>query len=115
MSAEQKVVSSVSVAAEPWVRFDFNNPPPDGLYWVHVLHDEYDVDADDEGRTVGSPAGEVVDVVAMVYMESGVDEDGRPDVTLEEINLNGSLSSLESWDVPSHYIPVNQPSPPAQY
>lgn len=91
----------------PWKRFDYENPPPDGIYWVVVNEPEYDVDVDGYGRTIGRPTDETKTEVCMVSVYT--DDVGQ--VVFEPIERYafGEISD-EAWV--SHYAEVTPPAPP---
>jgi len=50
--------------------FDYQNPPEDGLYWVCVTSQEYDVDVDDAGQAIGTPTGGIKQEAALVWINT---------------------------------------------
>ncbi len=54
-------------------QFDFKNPPEDGLYWVVCRSLEWDVDAGDDGQTVGVPTGEMTQSTVLTWIATNTD------------------------------------------
>lgn len=81
---------SQSQISQGWKVFDPRNPPKDGVYWALVSDPCYDVDVDDQGKTVGFPTGEIATSVVMVRFD-GMTGDG-PDFSTVDHYLFGEIS-----------------------
>ncbi|MDN0082422.1 hypothetical protein QU487_06595 [Crenobacter sp. SG2305] len=87
--------------------FDHQDPPEDGLYWVCVTRQEWDVDADDDGRTVGVPTGGSTQGTALVWINTM--PDGELDFdAVDPVNLGRVCDD----DFVTHYAEVQPPALP---
>lgn len=55
--------------------FDYKNLPDSGMYWIAGNRPVFDINADDEGRTVGQPTNELENFTALVWLDV-YDNDG---------------------------------------
>lgn len=89
-----------------WVKFDYANPPPDGVYWLAMSWPEMDPDVDSEGRTVGVPTGEMESGVCMAELCT---EEGHVD---HQVVDRYNLGDHSAGAVITHYCPVTIPKAP---
>lgn len=92
-----------------WRTFDVNNPPSECIYWVRVVYPEFDIDADDDGRTVGVATGQELSHVAMARFEGVADL--APEFEAVDQYCLGDIPA-DSWI--THYQPVTVPTAPGQ-
>ncbi|MFN9471036.1 hypothetical protein [Acidovorax sp.] len=101
--------SSVPCGTEgDWLKLDAGSPPDDGVYWARVCYPEYDLDAGDDGRTVGRATGDVLEHVALVRADFS-SEDGPHFEPIDKWTL-GDVPD-EAWV--THLMQVNTPALPA--
>lgn len=84
-------------------KFDYGNPPDDGLYWVRFEEPVYKVDIDDYGRAVGAPTGEIESYITLVEVLSYIDDDA---VYFDSI---ADFRQLCETAVATHYAEVMTP------
>ena len=58
-----------------WTRFDYFNPPEEGIYWFVASTPGYDIDVDDRGALNGQSTGDTTTSVCMAHLS--VDDEGR--------------------------------------
>lgn len=110
-SPRDDVAEAGGGSAGLWSELDPSNPPEDGLYWIHAVGPEYDVDVDDAGQTTGYPTGGSVDYVTLVRLEFELDPQGR----VKEIHID---RVDDAFDPPpdeagiQSLAPVTPPAPP---
>lgn len=85
--------------------FDYCAPPKEGLYWVAGSRPEYDVDADDHGRTVGLATGKVAPFIALAWIAT--DEDGQ--VCFDAVD-SGNMGAVDDCDTVTHCALFQLPS-----
>jgi hypothetical protein len=90
---------------QKWLKFDYSNPPAEGVYWVRFEAPETDCDVDDDGRTVGRYTGETEYPIAMVH----VLHDGDGGVDFHDID-KWNLGSAPSVGVARQYMAVTVPT-----
>ena len=96
---------------EQWIKFDYDNPPDDGVYWLEVEYPEWDVDVDDYGKTVGKPTGETIKAVFLGRVDMFDDNpDGEPDVYHVIEDVNGELKPDVDWVI----LRYAKPQPPGE-
>ena len=96
---------------EQWIKFNYDNPPEDGVYWLEVEYPEWDVDVDDYGKTVGKPTGETIKAVFLGRVDMFDDNpDGEPDVYHVIEDVNGELKPDVDWVI----LRYAKPQPPQE-
>lgn len=94
-----------------WQPFKHETPPGSGLYWLAGTRVVWDVDVDDYGRTVGSPTNELESFVALAWLDSGLDIEGRPVFDLTPVD-DYNLGKVDECDSITHFLPCSVPSVP---
>lgn len=95
--------------AQEWVKFDYEDPPEDGVYWLEVEYPEYDVDVDDYGKTVGQPTGKTGKTVFLGSLDMFDDNpDGEPDTYAVIEDVTGEQRPDVDWVI-TRYAKPSQP------
>lgn len=81
-------------------KFDYQNPPANGVYWLDFAYPETESDADDEGKTVGCYTGEVVHKLGLAFIDN-IDDNGQPfqamPVDRDLCNIDGELATIGAY------------------
>lgn len=75
-----------------YVPFVLDGTLEDGLYWIAGVNQVWDIDAGDDGQTVGVPTGKTQPFVALGFIEFGETTSGHLDFCVnlvDEANLGG--------------------------
>ncbi len=102
-----EVAIEKAAAPSKWLKFDYSNPPDEGIYWIHFEGPETDCDVDDYGRTVGWYTGETERTVAMVHLIT----DGEGAFDFHDVD-RWNLGGRPHHGVACHYMPVEVPKCP---
>ncbi|HHQ4473068.1 hypothetical protein ACW5W6_06930 [Aeromonas mytilicola] len=93
--------------ATEWEPFDYSDFEC-GLFWLLVESPDVDIDADDDGTTVGCYTGEVIRSAVLAMVEEG--DEGEPE--FEPVD-RANVGRLD-WEVTvTHFAKVVAPSIPA--
>lgn len=93
--------------ATEWEPFDYSDFEC-GLFWLLVESPDVDIDADDDGTTVGRYTGEVIRYAVLAMVEEG--DEGEPEFEPVDRENVGRLD----WEVTvTHFAKVVAPSIPA--
>ena len=88
--------------------FDYKNMPDSGMYWVAGTRPVYDIDADDEGRTVGRPTNEVETFTALVWLQVYDNEGG---FHFDPVDA-GNLGNIDETSTVEYYAEVKKVAHP---
>ncbi|ENM3072924.1 hypothetical protein [Pseudomonas aeruginosa] len=96
-------MDKLTITNAEWKTFNYEDYES-GLFWLLVEAPEVDIDADDDGRTVGRYTGEVVRSAVLATVEQ--DHDGRPYFdAVDSVNFG----RVPDDGVVTHYAEVKAP------
>lgn len=92
--------------------FDYKNMPDSGMYWVAGTRPVYDIDAGDDGQTVGYPTNEVEEFTSLVWLEVHT----KPDGSTEGFHFDpvdaGNFGGFCEESVVQYYAEMKKPAHP---
>lgn len=92
--------------------FDYKNMPDSGMYWIAGTRPVYDIDAGDEGQTVGYPTGAVEEFTALVWLEVHTKPDGSIDGYHFDPVDAGNLGNFCEESTVQYYAEIKKPAHP---
>lgn len=100
-------MANQGIPSVEWQAFDYQDYEC-GLFWLLVESPDVDIDADDDGNTVGRHTGESVRSAVLAMVEQ--DHDGLPYFNaVDSINFG----RVADDDVVTHFAEVKAPAIPA--
>lgn len=88
----------------------FGAEPLVGIFWVCGTYPKFEVDVDNDGRTVGCPTGETKEFVALVEIDFDPGPDGGFEVS--PINEYATGDYDDTYGI-THYMPFKKPAGPS--
>jgi hypothetical protein len=96
-------MSKLTITNDAWKPFSYEDYET-GLFWLLVEAPDVDIDADDNGRTVGRYTGEVVQTTVLATVEQ--DHDGQPYFDAVD---SANLGRIPDDGVVTHFAEVKAP------
>lgn len=96
-------MNKLTITNDAWKTFSYEDYET-GLYWLLVEAPGVDIDADDDGRTVGRYTDEVVQTTVLAFVEQ--DHDGLPYFDAVD---PGNFGRIPDDGVVTHYAEVKAP------
>ncbi|HBP1341929.1 TPA: hypothetical protein L5T32_004273 [Pseudomonas aeruginosa] len=96
-------MDKLTITNDQWKSFNYEDYEP-GLFWLLVEAPDVEIDADDEGRTVGRHTGGVVRMTVLATVEE--DHDGLPYFDAVD---PGNFGRIPDDGVVTHYAEVKAP------
>lgn len=96
-------MDKLTITNDAWKPFNYQDYET-GLFWLLVEAPDVDIDADDDGRTVGRYTGEVVQATVLATVEQ--DHDGLPYFDAVD---PGNIGRVPDDGVVTHYAEVKAP------
>lgn len=97
-------MDKLKITSDEWKSFNYEDYET-GLFWLLVEAPDVDIDADDDGRTVGRYTGEIVQSTVLAMVEQ--DHDGMPYFDAVD---PGNFGRVPDEGVVTHYAAVKAPS-----
>ena len=122
MTIEQIVSDLNTKAVEPaqavpvaWSKMDYNNLPPEGVYWVVLQSPEYVCDIDDSGNPIGVPTGKTSRRILLAHIEHELQP--RADVSSDDyecypvaLSVDRSCKDMQDDEHITHYATPVKPT-----